>query len=294
MLGARSGFAKLVRDLTPEATSVHCMIHRQALASRTLPLDLGSTLNAFIKMVNYVKRSALNTRLFSRFCCDMSADHTTLLYYTNVRWLSKGNMLDRVFEMRVELREFLAEQGQLEFTTYLADFCFVQRLAYLADIFEKLNLLNLSTQGKHAMILKLSDSIEAFLQKIDIWKSNADKNVFAMFERFSSLDDGRIIGFEIIEHLSSFKEEFQHYFPDRKYMNLKLVRNSFHTKPETIPFELQDEFIDVFNDSTFKTSFEKEELVSAWCSILSSYPRIGKYVLKILLIFPTTYQCSTK
>ena len=103
MLGARSGFAKLIQDLNSEATSVHCMIHR---ASRTLPLDMLSTLNAAIKMVNYVKRSAPNTRLFSQFCCDMSADHTTLLYYTNVRWLSKGNVLDQIFEMRVELREF--------------------------------------------------------------------------------------------------------------------------------------------------------------------------------------------
>ena len=78
ILGARSEFAKLVRDLAPEATSVHCMKHRQALARRTL--DMLSTLTAVIQMVNYVKWSALNTRLFSQFCREISADHTTLLY----------------------------------------------------------------------------------------------------------------------------------------------------------------------------------------------------------------------
>ena len=113
MLGARSGFAKLIRDLNPEATSVHCMIHRQSLASRTLPLDMLSTLNAAIKMVNYVKRSALNTRLFSQFCCDMSADHTTLLYYTNVRWLSKGNMLDRLRNGMVQYFSFIPTNQQV-------------------------------------------------------------------------------------------------------------------------------------------------------------------------------------
>ena len=293
MIGARSGFAKLVRDLAPEATSVHCMIHRQALASRTLPMDMLSTLTAVIQMVNYVKRSALNTRLFSQFCREMSADHTTLLYYTNVRWLSKGNMLDRVFEMRAELREFFQEQGQLEFAAYFTDLCFVQHLAYLADIFEKLNQLNLSMQGKQTTILNLSDSINSFLQKIVIWKSNAEKSVFAMFERLSLLGDGISIGLGIIEHLAKLMEEFQHYFPDRKDMNLDLVRNPFHTKPETLPLELQDEFIDLINYSTFKTLFEKEELVTAWCNISSSYPRISKYVLKMLLSFPTTYLCES-
>ena len=68
-------------------------------------------------------------------------------------------------------------------------------------------------------------------------------------------------------------------------MNLQLVRNPFHKKPGTIPFELQDEFIDVIN-STFKTFF-------AWCDILSSYPRIGKHVSKVLLTFPTTYLCES-
>ena len=91
VIGARSGFAKRVKKLAPGATSVHCMIHHLALASRTLPLDLQSALNIAIKMVNLVKKSALNTRLFSKLCKDMSVDYTTLLYHTDVRWLSKGN-----------------------------------------------------------------------------------------------------------------------------------------------------------------------------------------------------------
>ena len=39
MLGARSRFAKFVRDLTPEATSVHCLVHRQALAQNPCEYD---------------------------------------------------------------------------------------------------------------------------------------------------------------------------------------------------------------------------------------------------------------
>jgi len=39
-IGARSGFATRVKDLVLDATSVHGMIHRQALASRKLPSDM--------------------------------------------------------------------------------------------------------------------------------------------------------------------------------------------------------------------------------------------------------------
>ena len=38
------------------------MIHREALASKTLPIELKETLDTVIKIVNYVKGGALNTR----------------------------------------------------------------------------------------------------------------------------------------------------------------------------------------------------------------------------------------
>ena len=40
------------------------MIHREDLASKTLPVRLRVTSTHVIKVVNYVKHSALNTRLF--------------------------------------------------------------------------------------------------------------------------------------------------------------------------------------------------------------------------------------
>ena len=97
MIGAGSGFAKRVKELAPGAASVHCTIHRQALASQPLPSGLQSALDIAIKMVNFVKESALNTRLFSKLCKNMSADNSKLLYHTDMRWLSKGNMLFGVF-----------------------------------------------------------------------------------------------------------------------------------------------------------------------------------------------------
>ena len=104
MIGANSGLISLVKQKNPAIQGTHCMIHKAALVSKTIPKRLHEHMSVVIKVVNYVKSSAPNTRLFSKLCKDMDADHTALLYHTQVRWLSKGNMLSRIFELReVEL-----------------------------------------------------------------------------------------------------------------------------------------------------------------------------------------------
>lgn len=40
----------------------------------------------------------------------MGADHTTLLFYGNFRWLSRVNVLFRVFEFHEDIRIFLQQE----------------------------------------------------------------------------------------------------------------------------------------------------------------------------------------
>ena len=90
MLGARSVLQTLVRSRSPHAVSMHCMLHRHALASKTLSQCLQDVLNTVVNMVNFVKNGALNTRLFRKLCSEMKAEHLNLLYYTRVRWLPRA------------------------------------------------------------------------------------------------------------------------------------------------------------------------------------------------------------
>ena len=71
MFRARSGSQALVPSRSPDAVSMHCMTHRQALAPKTLSESLQDVLNTVIKtvkdkMVNFVKYGALNIRLFKK------------------------------------------------------------------------------------------------------------------------------------------------------------------------------------------------------------------------------------
>ena len=127
MIGANSGLISLVKQKNPAIQGTHCMIHKAALVSKTIPKRLHEHMSVVIKVVNYVKSSALNTQLFSKLCKDMDANHTALLYHTQVRWLSKGNMLSRIFELKEEVKLFLVAKqkhdlllafGGDEFSTY--------------------------------------------------------------------------------------------------------------------------------------------------------------------------------
>ena len=83
MLGTKSGFQIYIKKQNPNTKSVHCMIHRHSLASKTLPLPLREVLDQTFRMVNFVKGGALNSRLFKQLCIDMDADHHVLLFHSN-------------------------------------------------------------------------------------------------------------------------------------------------------------------------------------------------------------------
>ena len=72
----------------------------------------------------------------------MGSEHTKLIYHCEVRWLSRGRVLTRLFELHEEVMLFLEQID----TMYLQfhDFEWLSKLAYLADVFDTLNTLNLA------------------------------------------------------------------------------------------------------------------------------------------------------
>ena len=80
MLGSNSGFQKMIKVLLPLAKGKHCVIHRYALASKTLPTSLQNVLNSVIELVNRIKSGSFNTSLFKQLRKDLSSSHKVLLF----------------------------------------------------------------------------------------------------------------------------------------------------------------------------------------------------------------------
>ena len=75
MIGANSGLVSLAKQKKPALQGTHCMIHKASLVLKNIPKRLHGDLFFVIKVVNYVKSSVLNTRIFSKLSKYMDTDH---------------------------------------------------------------------------------------------------------------------------------------------------------------------------------------------------------------------------
>ena len=64
----------------------------------------------------------------------MGSEHVVLLFHTEVRWLSRGKILTRIAELRIEIALFLLEH-QNKCAENVEDERFILSLPFLADIF---------------------------------------------------------------------------------------------------------------------------------------------------------------
>ncbi|KAF2352879.1 hypothetical protein FHG87_016367 [Trinorchestia longiramus] len=96
MLGRKSGFSAVVKADAPHIIVMHCILHRHALATKTLPPKLAEILKIVVESVNYIRTSALRHRIFSELCKEMGSEFEVLLYHSNIPWLPRGQVLNRV------------------------------------------------------------------------------------------------------------------------------------------------------------------------------------------------------
>jgi hypothetical protein len=301
MTGCHSGVVTEVKRVAHNCTSTHCFIHRESLVSRSLSKELGDVLTEVVKMVNFVKSSALNSRLFKALCEDMGADYKQLLLHAEVRWLSRGKVLSRVYALRKEIECFLKDRKPL-WAGMLSNKDWLAKLAYLSDIFTKLNELNLSMQGKYANILSMTDKIEGFKAKLPVWRKRVTENCLDMFSDLSEivLQNGAEIDIEslkgvIMGHLKALTDNMHKYFPadaDPRVGN-EWIRNPFAGNMGNLGVELSDKLLELSEDSGQKLVFESYSLGSFWLRVKSEYPDLSRIALKVLIPFPSTYLCET-
>ena len=93
----------------------------------------------------------------------MWANYISLLYYCEVRWLSRAKVIQKVLELKEEIAIFLDENHN-EDANMFRDDNFIVKLTYLVQIFEKLSVLNKSVLEPQMHLLMQKDEVKAFVE----------------------------------------------------------------------------------------------------------------------------------
>lgn len=300
MLGQHSGVVSRVKAVAPQASSVHCSIHREALAAKKMPLNLKTVLDQAVKAVNFIKSRPLQTRLFSVLCGEMGSDHQQLLLHTEVRWLSRGKVLTRLFELRDEVRVFFLD-SKFELAHCFSDFEWLAKLGYLADIFSHLNALNLALQGSAVNMFKVQHKVEGAIRKLAQWDKRVDQSNYDSFENLSDFltKEERQLPIHVTnaikEHLQGLKTQLREYFPPLD-AQCSWIENPFGVHSDeaiaALSAKEQDSLLDLSCDTALKLVFSQKHLINFWLHVASEYPDLADRAVRFLMPFPTTYLCE--
>ena len=102
-------------------------------------------MSVVVKSVHFIRARGLNHRQFDTFLRDDDIQ-AGLPYHTEVRWLSRGAVLKRFFELREDIGQVMEKMGspvkELKCSQWVKD------LAFMVDITQHLNNRNKMLQGR--------------------------------------------------------------------------------------------------------------------------------------------------
>lgn len=89
-------------------------------------------MTAVTRMVNFIRAKGLNHCQFKSFLGECGSEYADVPYHTEVRWLRREKILNRCFELREEIFQFLESKGQDKAVLRKQEF--LCELAFMCDI----------------------------------------------------------------------------------------------------------------------------------------------------------------
>ena len=141
MIGKHRGLiSRLKEKINHEIISFHCLIHQVVLCAQTLAREFNEVMELVVKIVNRILSKGLKHRQCRAFLDKFNSQYPDLLLHNNVRWLSKGRVLERFAACIEEIKIFLAEKDCVY--QELSNPEWIQKLYFMVDITSHLNILN--------------------------------------------------------------------------------------------------------------------------------------------------------
>ncbi|XP_004372019.1 zinc finger MYM-type protein 6 [Trichechus manatus latirostris] len=301
MTGRCSGLRAKIEEVAMNTVAfTHCFIHREHLAAEKLSPYLHEILLQSAQILSFIKSNALNSRMLTILCEEMGCEHVNLPVHAEVRWISRGRILTRLFELRREIEMFLTQKHS-DLAKCFRDEEWVAKLAYLSDIFSLINELNSSLQGTMTTLFSLYNKIDTFKKKLKMWLKRTQESDYDMFPSFSEFSNSsdlnmRSITSIIFEHLEGLSKMFNDYYPpeeDLRSGNL-WITNPFmnHQNSNLTDFE-EEKLTQLSSDLELQSIFKSMSVTQFWINAKTSYPELHEKAMKSLLPFSTIYLCDT-
>uniref|UniRef100_A0A671KZD1 SPIN-DOC-like zinc-finger domain-containing protein n=1 Tax=Sinocyclocheilus anshuiensis TaxID=1608454 RepID=A0A671KZD1_9TELE len=197
--------------------------------------------------------------------------------YCWMRWMH--NMVLRFFDLRDEIRVFQeSKNGNIQVPT---DKKWLSDLAFLVDVTELLNVLNVQLQGKDQIITQLFDHVKAFKQKLLLLRRRLSAGNLA---HFPCLREVGMMKEEVPEFDSRF-EYFRHNATD-----FELFAQPYTISVDTVSDDLQMELFELQCDSELQHKFRSLPLTDFYkCVPANRYPKMCKQAQVMLSLFGSTY-----
>lgn len=298
MTGKNKGFVGFLLKNGVKVPSFHCSIHQHALLGKEL--NLTNAMKTAILIINKIKggHNALTHRKFKSFLQEIESDYGDLLLFTEVRWLSRGRSLARLFELRNEVLQFFKENPSPDKDVLIASLEnneFLLELSFLSDISDIINTINLQLQGKNKYIFDSTVTIFHFGKKLSHLESQVQNNNLASLPKTAKLYcqspiPTKIAQFKnIIHNLSTnFAARFHDFDQIRGIIDLH--NNTLACNMEELSQPLREEIQKILTDFDLPCTTGKE----FWRNVnVANYPHSKEEILKLYSIFPTTYNCET-
>ena len=115
MVGKNKGVVSLLqkhmenKEINNNIVKLQCLIHQEALRAKVASLK--NIMNVVLKTVNFILSRGLNHRQFRQLLLEAESQYGDLLHFCNVHWLSRGDMLQRVYRFREEILTFLEQKN---------------------------------------------------------------------------------------------------------------------------------------------------------------------------------------
>ncbi|KAI6655480.1 Zinc finger MYM-type protein 6-like [Oopsacas minuta] len=206
-----------------------------------------------------------------------------------VRWLSKGKCLSRFYSLFDTILEFLEEENpQLMQLVSAAK----SDVAYLTDIFDKFNAMNLQLQGNLVTLVKCKTVVSSCIGKLTLFKQNIGRREFYQFPHLAGLQisDDDLLAY--CEHLEVLKADMIKRFTDLLELEPPhWLIDPFCVAAPTVPLYLQEELMDLQSDCEEKAHFTMMGYERFWIAIAgrNKFPNLWKVAKLLVLAFPTSY-----